>query len=145
MSVQCVFTCGIDIGAEGADDSGNIRRTAGAAEPLLADRLYMILSLVLFTGLRQHLQRINIEEALSVQCHTGKHGVIQRLLHDIAIALVCLNLQHSSGKKSQTDSRTGFGICRIIGQIVSIRKSLAHMGSSDAAGDVQLLLNNILP
>ena len=145
MCVKRMAVLGIDIRSQRTHDSCDIRRTAGTSEPFLSHRLYMTFPLILFARFRQHLQGINIEKAFPVQCHTGQNRIVQRLLHHVPIPAVRLNLQHSSGKKGQSNGCTCLGICRIVGQIIRKRKCLSHMGSANAAGQVKFFVYNAVP
>ena len=97
------------------------------------------------TCLRQYLQRIDIEKALSIQCHAAEHAIIKRPFHDVCIPCVRLDFQHSPRKKDKTDRCTGFRIRRVVRQIVGIGECLAQMGAADSARNVHLFLRDVVP
>ena len=145
MGKKGIFRFRIGIGSKRTDNSCNIGGTAGAAEPFLPYRLYMPLSFIPFTAFRNHLQRIHIKEALSVQRHSRQHRIIKCLFHYIPILAVCLCFQHSSGKKGKPDCGTGFRISRIVWQVIGKRKCLSQMCAADSSRHIKLFCYNTVP
>ncbi len=92
-----------------------------------------------------HLQRVNVEEVLSVQRHAAQHGVVQRPLHHVGVLAVGLHLQHPAGKHHQADGGTAFGIDGVVGQIVIAAEGFAAALGADPTGNVQLALRHIVP
>ena len=88
------------------------------------------------TCLRQYLQRIDIEKALSIQRHAAEHAIIKCAFHNVCIPCLRRDFQHSPRKKDKTDRRTGFRIRRVVRQIVGIGERLAQMGAADSACNV---------
>ena len=68
---------GVCIGCNRTYCSCQVRRAARAAEPFLADRFYMEFPLILVACLRQYFQRVDVEEALSIECHAGQNAVVE--------------------------------------------------------------------
>ncbi len=67
---------GIDVMPQRRQHAGDIRRATGTAEPALADGFHMIVDMVERQGFRMDLQRVHIEEVLTVQSHAPKHRVV---------------------------------------------------------------------
>ena len=105
----------------------------------------MALVIVLLTGLRHYLQRIYIEKFLSVQRHTADHSVIQGSFHHIRITAVSGDLQHTSGKKYQSDSRTGLPVNRVVRKVVVEGKGFPMLCSADSSCYIHLPVYNIIP
>ena len=103
MCKQAVILDSIGISSDRSHCSRYIGRTASAAEPFLSYRLNMMFSLIQSAVFWRHLQRIHIEKALSIECHSCQNRVIQRLFHHIGIFTFRLNLQHSSCEKDKSD------------------------------------------
>ena len=97
------------------------------------------------TCLRQYLQRIDIEKALSIQRHAAEHAIIKCAFHNVCIPCLRRDFQHSPRKKDKTDRRTCFRIRRVVRQIVGIGERLAQMGAADSARNVHLFLRDVVP
>ncbi|MNW64747.1 hypothetical protein D3C74_430540 [compost metagenome] len=96
-------------------------------------------------GLRPDLKRIHIEIVFAVLCHRPKNVIVERPFHHIRIARIRFQLQHPPGKKDQADRSAGFGIYRIIGQIIIEGKRFSLVCGPDAAGNIHLLAGHIVP
>ena len=140
-----VLVLGVGVGGDGSDDAGDVGRAAGAAEPLAAGGLNMSQALIAAAGLRHDGQRVDVEEALAVQRHAGQHGVVQRHFHHIGVLAVGLHLKHPAGEEGQADGGAGFGIGGVIGQVIGVGEGFAVVGGADAAGDVELLVHDVVP
>ena len=88
-----------------------------------------------FTGdPRNHFQRIDIEEPLSIQLHSGQDRIVKNPLHHIGINSLHFIFQHSGGKKHQTDGSTGFCIGGIVRKVIILRKGFPKTGRTDTTG-----------
>ena len=105
----------------------------------------MEFAFIFVAGFRKYLKRIYIEKALAVQCHTGEHSVVKRLLHHICILYIRTDFQHAACKENKTDRSAGLCVGSIVRKIIIKGKGLSHVCTTDAAGDIELFLNHIVP
>ena len=77
--------------------------------------------------------------------HSTDNSIVKRTLHHIRITSIHHIIKHFSRKKYQSDRCTGFGINRIIRQIIINRKSFSVYRTADTACDVHSLFSHIFP
>ena len=104
MHIKGILRFRIGIRCNGAEQSCDIGRTAGTAEPFLADGFYMEFTFVLVSGLRQAFQRIHIEEAFAVQSHAAEDAIVKGTFHHVGVFSVCFDFQHSPCKENESFS-----------------------------------------
>ena len=126
-------------------DARDVRRAAGAAEPLLAHRLDVRLAFVAMAGFGHHFKRIHVEEAFAVERHAGERGVVQRRFHDVRVFGFRLDLEHAAREEGERDGRAAFRVGGVVRQIVVKGEGLSHVGCADAAGDVELSVDDVAP
>ena len=127
------------------DKPGQVGGTAGAAEPLLALDLDMGAVVVLFAGLREDLQGVDIEKASAVQGHSADHAVVKCLLHHICVFPLGFCFQHPAGEKYQADGRAGFSIDRIVGEIIIKGKGFPIVGGADRPRHIHPAADDAVP
>ena len=102
----------------------NVRRTARGAEYLHArvGREEYVVSAAVFavSCLKVIFLHIGIEEALSVKRNTRNKGVVNSLLRNIGLNRPRLHKAHSACEKRNGERRAGFGISRLIRQVVVV-------------------------
>ena len=124
---------GIDIARERRDETADVGRTAGAAEPSL--------TLMLTDG----LERIGIEERTTIERHARDQTVVERAFEHIVILRLTMEQEETIVDIDVADGRTGLAIGTHVGQLVVFAESLTTGSGTDAARDVVFLLDNIVP
>ena len=144
MNIKGTVVFGKAVFTDGTQNSCKIRRAAGAAEPFLAHRLHMPFAAVPVAGLRQHLQRIYIEEALAVLCHAGEDGVVKSPFHGIADQGVRPEFQHPAAEEYQADGGAGLAVGQVVGKVIVEGEGFSVHGAADTAGDIELLVHDVV-
>ena len=90
-------------------------------------------------------ERVLIEEGLAVERQPGQRAIVERDFHDVGEASVGAAAEHAVRPEHQADRRAGLRIGALVGQIVVVGKALVGCRGSDAAGDVHLLGDEVVP
>ena len=98
----------------------------------------------MLAALGPHLEGIHVEVLRAVQGYAGENTVVQRALHHVAIAAVGADAAHAHRRHDEGDGRAGFVVAALGGQVVVDGVGFAHMGGAHAAGDVHLLVHNVV-
>ena len=125
MHEQRVASDRVHVLSERGQQTGEIRRTAGAGIPFLPHRFYMPFDRAFRACFRPDFQWIDVEIARAVLGHAAEQIIIQRLLHHVGIAAVFLHQQHPLRKHHQADRGACFRVHRVIRQIVIEGKRFA--------------------
>ena len=148
IDVKSVSFVTVNIIAERGEHAVQIRRATGAAEHLDAlcdgEALFMIGRDETLVIVQIDLQRIFVEEALSVQRKSRDHAVIEDPFNQIGIDGIVFKAEHSVREEHQRDCRAGLGVGFVVDQIVIDRERFEHSGGADAARDIHFLRRDIL-
>ena len=91
-----------------------------------------------------HLQRIYVEETLSVMLHAAEHTVVKRPFHHIGETAVRFQFQHPAGKEDQSDGSAGFRVDGIVWQVVVGGESFPVYRGADSSGDIHLTVYGVV-
>ena len=90
------------------------------------------------------LERIFIEEALSIQRKSRDHAVVKDSFDQIRVDGIVFKAQHPVCKEHQRDGGAGFRIRLIVEQIVINGEGFQHSRRADAARDIHFLCDDIV-
>ena len=90
-------------------------------------------------------KRIAVTIKRAVERHAGIDAVVQGALNDVGIFGFAGGGEHAPVPHHVADGRAAFAIGGEIGQLVRIAKGFALAASADAAGDVHLRRDQVVP
>ena len=91
------------------------------------------------------LQGIGIEEAVAAERHTADQTVVERALQHVVVFRVAMQQKQTVVHIDIADGSTRLAVGRHIRQLIVLAKGLAVAGGADAARDVELLADDIVP
>ncbi len=90
-------------------------------------------------------QRVHVEELPSVQGDAAEHAVVERPLHDVAIAGVAVELQQPVVPQHEADGGAGLRVGGVVRQIIDAREALVVCRRSNAARQIHLPQAQVIP
>ena len=133
VQIDVLALHGVDVAGQRGNESADVARTAGTAEPSL--------TLVL----THRLQGIRIEEAVAFERHTADQTVVERALQHIVILRLAMQQEQAVVHIHIADGGTGLAVGTHVRQFVVGTEGLAVVGGSDTTGDVELLRDDVVP
>ena len=133
VDVEAAALVRVDVAGNGGQEAGDVAGAAGAAEPGAA--------LVLAGG----LERVRVEERLAVERDAREEAVVERPLHHVDVAGVGVEQEQAVVPVVVADGGAGLVVGAHVGQLVVEAERLAARGGADAAGDVELAADDVLP
>ncbi len=88
---------------------------------------------------------IVIEEGLAVECHARDQAVVERPLHHVDVLPIALEQEQALVPVVVADRGAGLVVGLQVRQLVGLAEALEAAGRADAAGQVQLAGNQVLP
>ena len=120
-------------GQQAQPNQADVGRAAGAAEPGLARML------------AGGLQRVGVEETVPFQRDAADEAIVQRALEHVIVLGVAVQEEHPVVHIHIADGGAGLAVGGHVREFVVLPEGLAHIRRADAAGDIQLLGNDVLP
>ena len=133
VDVDLIARRGIEIARHRGQDAGDVRRTAGAAEP----RHPLVLA--------ERGQGVGIEEQVAGERDAGEDAVVEDALHDVGVFPVELEALHPRVPEERGDVGAGLGVGAGVRQAVWRAIALPAAGRADAAGDIELGPDHVGP
>src|SRR4029079_5475203 len=124
---------GVYVVADGGYEAGQVGRAAGGVEPRLARERAVVEG-----GPAVRLQRVRIEEGVTLQGNPGQGGVVQRALQDVDVFAVSGEQEHAVVPVDVRDGSAGLRVGRAIGQLEGVPEGFTLVTRPDATGEVQL-------
>src|ERR1700690_4045890 len=90
-------------------------------------------------------QRIVVEEPLTIERDAAQGAIVERLLHDIAVAPVALELDHAVGPEYETDRRAGLGVGGLVREVVVGGEAFVAGRGTEPASDIEALARQLRP
>ena len=135
---------GVDVAVHGGDESGDVGRAAGAAEPVDAVGEHVVAVRVI-QSVRRGLQCIDVVVLLAVERDAGNGTVEQFLLQHVGVFALGLEVEHLLGEHAHGHGSAGLAVHRVVRQVVIVGERFAHMGGADRAGDIHTTGDDVLP
>ena len=133
IDIQDISLLRVDVTRNGWHEARDISRAASHAKP----RAARVLSI--------RFQRIRVEKALAIEGNPRQQAVIEGAFHDIDVLGVTVEEEQTLIPKSIGHRRAGFAVGAHVGQEIVRAKSLAPAERANAASDVDLFADNVLP
>ena len=130
---QLIVARAVGVAGHGRNQPANVGRAARAGEPLAA-------GVVAAGG-----ERIRVEKLLALQRHAGQHVVVERSLQHVDVLGVAVQQEHAVGPEAEGDAGARFAVGRDVRQLVVLAERLALAGRADAAREVQLFADDVVP
>ncbi len=124
---------GINVVGHGGDKPRDVRRAAGAAEPLAA------------FVLARRFQRVGIKKVVAAECNARKNVVVKRPFQHVDVFGVAGHKKHAVVPENVGDGGAGFAVGAGVGQLVGPAEPLVTAFGANSAGDVQLFVHHIFP
>src|SRR5262249_19957206 len=96
-------------------------------------------------GLAVAGQWIHVEVALAVERDAGDYRVVERALDEIAETRFAGGQEHAPAPHDARDRATRLAVREVVGQLVRLPERFAEMPAADAAGDVELAADEVVP
>ena len=96
-------------------------------------------------GLAPAEQRIDVVEPLAVERDAAQKAVVQRPLDQVGEAGLARRQQHPPVPHDAGDGRARLAVRAFVRQLVRPAERLAVVARADAAGEVQLVVDEVLP
>ena len=130
---------------QGGQQPGHVGRAAGAGIPFRPLGQVMLQPFLNAGNALHHLQGIDVEKPVRLQAHARQHGIVKRRLRRVPVFAVPLRQAHGPAEEAQRHRGAGFGISRVVGQLILPHEGLSVHRGSQAAGDVHLLVHRAVP
>ena len=124
---------------EGAHD---VRRAARAPEPRPSGVVAVVAAgHVAFPD----LQRVGVDVALAVERQPGQEAVVERALDQVGVARLAGDHEHPPAEHHRPDRGARLAVAALVGQLVRVAERLVGVVRPDAAGDVRLGRDHLVP
>ncbi len=140
VDVERVVTDGVDVAGDRRDEPHDVDRAARAAEPRAALELAVV-------ELEPHVagQRVGVEELVAVERDAGEEAVVDDALEHIDVLRVAVQQEHAVVPQGQRDRGAGLVVGLEVVELVGPGVALAGAVLADAAGEVELAADDVLP
>src|SRR6185437_3341780 len=140
VDVQRVAGFGSEVVLEGPDESHDVRRAAGAAEPDAAPA-----GVVLLEGVVAALERVHVEEPLSFGGDRAAEAVVDDALHVVRVLRVAGGEQQPVAPVHAGDRGAGLVVGAVRGQLEPVAEALVRVPGAVAPGQVRLGRHHVVP
>ena len=123
----------VHVTGHGGQKAGDVAGATGHAEPGTA----LVLAV--------RLERVRIEESLAVERHARNEPVVKRALHHVDVFRVAVQQEQPVVPVVHADRRTRFVVRGHVRQLVVTSERFAGARRADAARDVELRADRVLP
>jgi hypothetical protein len=115
------------------EEAHDVRRAARAREPALP------------LGTAHGLERVRVEEPVAREREPREHPVVEAALEHVGAREVAVREEQAPAQQRVRDRRAGLGIGRRVRQLPAVAEGLARGARADAAGQVGLLSDRVVP
>ena len=95
--------------------------------------------------LAHRLQRVGVEEAVALQRHAADEPVVERALQHVVVFRLAVEQEQAVVDVDIADGGARLAVGAHVGQLVVLAEGLAARRGADAAGDVELLRDDVVP
>jgi hypothetical protein len=91
------------------------------------------------------LERVGIEEGVSLERNAGDQSVVERALHHVDVLAIAMEQELAMIPVVHSNRGAGLVVGGHVRKVVRIAKALVSAGGADAASEVELRLHQAVP
>ncbi len=140
VDVDGVIAHGVDVPGDGRDETHDVDGTTGAAEPGIAHRAALVELVLAVAG-----KRVGIEEAVAAEGDAREKPVVDDTFENVDVLAIAVQQKHAVIEEGVGNGGAGLEIGGLVREFVVLAEGFAMPAGADAAREVHLLRNDVVP